>query len=120
MLFRSRYRDIAIPEVRLRSADARAAGRALFLQHCAICHGERADGRGARRSGLSSPAQDFTDSAWRKRSSPRWVYYVIREGTPGTSMAGWKILSPDETWDLVAYLLSVSERSTQPAPTSGF
>lgn len=103
------YRDIRVPEGRLASPPARDTGRALFLQHCALCHGERADGRGVRRSNLSSRPQNFTDPAWRKRSSPRWIYYVIREGTPGTAMAGWKILTPDETWDLVAYLLSVAD-----------
>ena len=43
------YRSIAVPEERLRSAEARERGRALFLEHCALCHGERADGRGVRQ-----------------------------------------------------------------------
>ena len=84
------YRSIAVPEERLRSAEARAHGRALFLQHCALCHGERADGRGVRQQALSTPPRDFTDPAWRARTSPRQVFHVIREGSPGTPMPAWK------------------------------
>ncbi len=100
------YRDLPVPEARLASAEARLEGRQLFLRHCAICHGEAGDGHGLRR--LSSRPRDFTDPAWRRRSPPRQVYYVIREGRRGTAMAGWKTLEPDEIWDLVAYLRSLA------------
>jgi len=99
-----------VPEERLRSTAAREHGRALFLQHCALCHGERADGRGVRRQGLSSSPRDFTDPEWRRRTSPRRVYYVIREGSHGTAMPAWKSLEEADTWDLSAYLLAVGER----------
>ena len=105
------YRDVAVPVERLRSAAARNHGRELFLEHCALCHGERADGHGVRQSALSSPPRDFTDRAWRDRTSPRRVFYVIREGSPGTAMPAWKSLDVSDTWDLAAYLLAVGERS---------
>jgi len=105
------YREIEVPEQRLRSSEARRRGRDLFLEHCALCHGQRADGRGVRRN-LSSRPADFTDPVWRRRTSPRRVYHAIREGVPGTAMASWKVLTEEETWDLVAYVLSVAERSS--------
>jgi mono/diheme cytochrome c family protein len=105
-----RYRGRPVPEARLRSADAQARGRKLFLEHCVLCHGENADGQGVRREGLSSAPRDFTDSAWRRRVSPRHVFYTIREGSPGTPMPAWKTLNDDETWDLAAYLLAVADR----------
>jgi mono/diheme cytochrome c family protein len=85
----------------------------LFLEHCAICHGERADGRGLRRN-LSIRPADFTVPAWRERVDARWVYYVVREGVRGTPMPAWKILSEDETWDVAAYVLSVAEFGASP------
>jgi mono/diheme cytochrome c family protein len=103
-----RYGDAAVPEAALASVEARNRGRALFLEHCALCHGERADGRGVRREGLTSPPRDFTDPAWRLRTSPRRVFFTIREGVRGTAMPGWAALGDSEVWDLVAYLRSVS------------
>ena len=63
-----------------------------------------------RRQGLSSQPRDFTDPAWRERTSPRHVFYVIREGSPGTAMPAWKALDDGETWDLTAYLLAASRK----------
>lgn len=109
----SDYRSVSVPEATLSSPEAQARGRALFLEYCAICHGEGADGRGPRRN-LSVPAADFTDQAWRANIDPRRAYYVIREGVRRTPMPAWKILSRDETWDLVAYVLSVGEEAPGP------
>jgi mono/diheme cytochrome c family protein len=104
------YRSLAVPEERLRSPAAREHGRALFLQNCALCHGDHADGRGVRRQALSSPPRDFTDRTWRARTSPRRVFHVIREGSHGTAMPAWKSLEESDAWDLTAYLLAVGER----------
>lgn len=103
------YRDTPVPAERLRSAGAREQGRRLFLEHCALCHGEAADGRGVRREGLSRPPADFTSPLWRQRMTPRRAYFVIREGVRGSPMPSWKALDSDDTWDLVAYLLSLTE-----------
>ncbi len=107
------YRDVMIPSDRLASAEARARGRALFLEHCAICHGVRADGQGLRHF-LSVQPADFTDLAWRGRMTERRAYYVVQEGIRGTPMPAWKILSEEQSWDLVAYVLSVAELGPEP------
>jgi len=105
-----RYRELAVPAPRLASAEARLRGRSLFLEHCALCHGDRADGRGVRREGLTSQPRDFTDPSWRSRTSPRRIFFTIREGSRGTPMPAWGILTDEEIWDLTAYLISVGER----------
>lgn len=108
------YRDLDVPRERLASSAQQSAGRALYLRHCALCHGAAADGRGARSSSLSGPPANFTDPNWQKRFTARRLYWRIREGVAGTSMPAWKgTLSADETWVLVAYLRSLGpERSS--------
>jgi len=96
---------------------ARERGRALFLEHCAICHGEHGDGQGPRRPSLSPPPVNFRDPSWRGRTSPGRTFASIRDGRPGTPMPGWKpVLSEAETWQVVAYLQGLGEGRPEPAP----
>lgn len=104
------YSSLETPEALLLSVQAQESGREHFLTYCAICHGEKADGRGVRRM-LSSRPTDFTDRAWQRRSAPVYIYFIIREGKQGTSMPSWKVLDESETWDLVAYVLSVADEA---------
>lgn len=92
---------------RLDSPAARERGRALYLEHCALCHGKNADGHGERHENLTGKPADFTSGEWRKSVTPRYVFRVITHGKPGTSMPGWEALDAAQRRDLAAYVLSV-------------
>ena len=96
-----------VSEAVLRSPQVRARGRQLFVEHCALCHGENADGQGRRREGLTGKPADFTSASWRASATPDGVFTVIRAGKRGTSMPAWPLLSDPEVADLTAYVLSV-------------
>ena len=97
--------------------EARARGREIFLVHCAICHGEHADGQGPRRGSLTPPPASFRDPSWRERTTPGRAYRVVREGLRGTPMPGWKpVLDERATWDVVAYLIGVGRDAAESAP----
>lgn len=85
-------------------------GRALFSAHCAICHGEKADGRGHRTSNLSHKPTSFLDPSWRKGTNPDRIYAAVRDGKPGTPMASWRALSEQELNDLVTFVWKVGGR----------
>lgn len=104
------YRSVVIPVARLGDPAARRRGAQLFARHCALCHGERGDGRGERRTGLSTPPRDLTDPNWQGRTSPLRIFVTLREGVPGTAMPPWAALTTDDTWDLVAHVRSLSIR----------
>ena len=103
------YSKVEVPLDRIASADARDRGRALFRAKCALCHGVRADGHGIRRQGLSGQPANFQSKEWRASTDPRYVYTVLSEGKRGTSMPAWPTLSDEQKWEVVAYLLRVSE-----------
>jgi high-affinity iron transporter len=103
------YARLAVPTAVLASSEARLRGQATFMQYCALCHGERGDGHGLRREGLTRAPRDFTYPPWRQSTTPRRVFFVIREGVEGTAMPGFPNLSEQEAWDLTAYVLSLGE-----------
>ncbi|MGI9260796.1 MAG: c-type cytochrome [Woeseiaceae bacterium] len=76
----------------------------LFAQHCASCHGQ--DGRG--RIGIP----DLTDGAWRYGGTAQQIAESILNGRSGL-MPGLGIPLGEEGVDqVVAYVLSLSNRST--------
>lgn len=95
---------------RFTDAGARARGRALYTQHCVLCHGPNADGHGERQQFLSSAPTDFTRVTWRATMTPARAFQRIRHGVPNTPMPAWAIFTDDETWDLAAYVLSVARQ----------
>jgi high-affinity iron transporter len=95
----------------LDSDEARASGREIFLAKCALCHGERADGNGVRSKGLSTKAANFRSPDWRARVTPEYVFQIVSTGKRGTSMPAWPTLSETEKWNVIAYILSVSENA---------
>lgn len=97
-----------MPDDLLISAEYRERGQALFARHCALCHGERGDGQGRRRT-LSTPPADLTDPAWRRRATPEAVYRVIHDGVPRTAMAAWPGFSEEQIWSLTAHVLGLGE-----------
>jgi mono/diheme cytochrome c family protein len=103
------YSTVEVPVERISSNEARERGRTLFSKKCALCHGERADGRGARREGLSGKPINFHNKEWRANTSPLSVFETLSEGKRGTSMPAWPTLSDEQKWDVVAYVLSVAE-----------
>ena len=107
------YRRVEVPEARLKSVGALRDGERLYLANCALCHGVGRDGQGVRRSGFSRPPRNFADDAWVRSTSPRRIFFTIREGVRGTAMPAWPDFTPEQTWDLVAYVRSTATGNDQ-------
>ena len=71
------------------------AGRKLFQQHCAECHGSDGRGRG-KAADLESPAiQDAPSGV---------LFWFLRNGNRRQGMPSWSGLPDQQRWQLVAYL----------------
>lgn len=102
------YREVEVPADRLASPDVQRQGRALFHEHCILCHGDLANGQGVRAADLTPAPRDLTAAEWQGQTNDRHIYYVIAEGRRGTAMPSWKpTLSPGEIWSLVGYIRSL-------------
>ena len=94
-------------DARVAAPAAARAGAPLYLRYCAICHGERGNGQGARASAFTTPPRDFTNEAWRRSTSPRRVFRAVRDGLRGTPMPAWRALGDEAEIDLTAYVLAI-------------
>jgi mono/diheme cytochrome c family protein len=103
-------------EARVASDSARRNGAVLYLRYCALCHGERGDGRGLRSSAFATPPRDFTNATWRRSTSPARVFRAIRDGVPGTPMAAWRHLGDDRLIELTACVLAQSSSTRNDSP----
>jgi len=89
--------------------DAIAAGRNLFEQHCAECHGELAEGGRKGPSLLVSQIH---------AAEPGALFWLITNGVVWRGMPVWSKLPEPQRWQLVSYLksLGVAEQSPQAPP----
>jgi cytochrome c oxidase cbb3-type subunit 2 len=97
------------------TADA-AAGKALYLQECAGCHGDRGDGRGPAAEFIDPKPRNFLAGPFKLRSTASGqppasadILRVIERGIPGTAMPSFSFLTEDERERIAAYVLKVAD-----------
>lgn len=74
------------------------AGKNIYLQRCAACHG--ANGKGAYPG-----MPDLTDHEMMAEMSEAVMFQKVSEGVKGTSMPPWEdILTEEERWMVINYL----------------
>ena len=96
------------PEAGVSTPDSVAKGRAVYLQKCFFCHGEKGDGRGPAAGILNPKPRDLTREEFKYGSSAEAIFKTIANGVPGTPMAPFgRQLSEEEIWQLVHFLKSL-------------
>ena len=74
---------------------------------CKMCHGKGGDGMGKLGKALKPNPRNFTCSDTMKDVSAGQMFYVIKNGSPGTGMAAHgKSMKDKEIWDVVKYIRS--------------
>ena len=88
-----------------------AAGRGIFLNYCASCHGQKADGRGIIAPNLiPAPRNLVAVTSWGEKPFIEYladarVYDSVTNGVPGTSMQPWiGVLDDQQRWQAICYL----------------
>lgn len=94
------------------SAEAIEAGRQLYQQQCAGCHGASGLGDGPQAANLKPPPADLRLHVPLHPDSQ--IYGFISGGFPGSAMPAFAgRLTDTEMWNLVHYLRSLTQTTTQ-------
>lgn len=96
------------------AADAAAnAGRGIYTQNCAACHGMEGRGNGPNAISLEKKPANFTRPFYKQYPDDFW-FYRISEGVIGTRMPRFgEVLSEEQRWYLVAYLKTLPQDKEQ-------
>ena len=78
-------------------------------ESCAICHGRKGDGKGALARQYDPPPRNFTCAKTVNDVPDGQLFWIIRYGSPGTSMPPHANLSDDQTWQLVLHLRNLAK-----------
>lgn len=96
------------------SAGAIKAGKELFLKTaqpvaCVMCHGEQGDGKGLMGAALMPPPRNFTCGAMMRDISDGQLFWIIKNGSPGTGMMSFASLPDEQVWQLIHYIRSLAK-----------
>jgi high-affinity iron transporter len=86
------------------------AGRAVFMDNCAQCHGETGRGDGPGRATMNPkepPPADFTNAELMEGLSPFKAFNVESFGVEGTAMPNFSALTDEERWQAAFYTFSL-------------
>jgi len=91
-------------------AKAMAAGRLLYEDHCAECHGGNAEGGKGRTKGPSLRAPEV------QNAPPGTLFWVLTNGVVRKGMPVWSRLPEPQRWALVRYIKSLGTAEDPPPP----
>jgi mono/diheme cytochrome c family protein len=82
------------------------AGEQLFRakQSCAMCHGTKGNGKGPLSKQFIPPPRNFTCAQTIKGIPDGQLFWIIRFGSPGTSMPANPDFSEEQIWQIIVHL----------------
>jgi mono/diheme cytochrome c family protein len=90
----------------------RRAGKELYEDlsnpSCVMCHGKKGDGRGPLGDSFDPRPRNFACAKTVNGIPDGQLHWIIKFGSPGTSMRPYDYLTDEEIWQLVLYLRSLA------------
>lgn len=91
------------------TAVSQAHAKKVYGYDCAVCHGEKGDGKGDLAAEQKPPLKDWTDPAALKDMTDGEIFYIITNGK-GTMTGEGARSKPEDTWNLVIYVRSFAKK----------
>jgi len=90
------------------------AGATLFQETakplaCMNCHGIQGDGQGPMGAALSPAPRNFTCGETMKKLLDGQLFWIIKNGSPGTGMMAFSGMPDNQIWQLIQYIRSLAK-----------
>ncbi len=96
------------------SSENIAKGKTLYQTKatCFTCHGKEGRGDGLAAPGLDPSPRNFTNAGFHAMRSDGELFYVIKNGIPGTAMMPMvgSVITEEEAWLVLLYERSLGQR----------
>jgi len=90
-----------------------AAGRRLYEKDaepsCRMCHGIKGDGLGPLSAQFDPRPRNFACKQTVNGIPDGQLFWIVRNGSPGTSMPAFHALRDEEIWRIVLYLRALAK-----------
>jgi mono/diheme cytochrome c family protein len=90
------------------SAESLARAKKIYGYECSMCHGDNGGGGGDLAKSMKAKMVDLRDPAALKGRTDGEIYYIINHGMGEMEGEGARV-KPDDTWNLVNYVRSLSK-----------
>ena len=114
---------VASPVVAPRTAAVLERGRQVYRQRCVGCHGEQGDGNGPAATFLDPRPRDFTDAAFKFRTTPSGalptdgdLLRTITRGVRWTAMPTWHELRESDRLAALQFIKTFAPEAWQAPP----
>jgi mono/diheme cytochrome c family protein len=89
-------------------AESLARAKKIYGYECSMCHGDDGSGTGDLSKNMKAKMEDFRDPAALKGTTDGEIFYIIKNGKGEMEGEGARV-KPEDTWNLVNYLRSLSK-----------
>ncbi len=98
---------VDVMKMKTPSPDLINKGKTLFAANCSSCHGMDGKGDGPAASGLNPSPRNYTSNeGWKNGRKISNIYKTLQEGIPGSVMASYAYLNPEDKFALAEYIRS--------------
>ena len=77
---------------------------------CKHCHGMLGNGQGSMALSMKPKPRNFTCKQTMESISDGQLFWIIKNGSKGSTMPAYSYLSDKKTWQLIHYIRSLSKR----------
>ncbi len=94
------------------TSESQARAKQMYAIDCAICHGEKGNGKGDLVADMNLKMKDFTDPETLKDAKDGELFYIIKNGDMKDKMPGEapRTKGDDDIWNLVILVRSFAKK----------